>query len=700
MKITILCLLLFPFLISGQSIYTGYKPVEKNGKWGFFDDYDNKLVIDYRYDGARQFQGRRAIVKLGDKYGLIDLRGKYIISPTYEDITMLFNQNNEIELKDYYFAKQNDSWGVINEIMETIIPFDYDSLALTVDEQPVWGKFNPKNVQAKALKNGKWGIINFSNVVVVPFKYDDVKNLGKAELYAYEGGNKKSLAKYLGGTNKNSFMEFDYSPNSYWVKKGNKNFVLRNGKKVDIPVGNYNQIIEYTNSEQPLYLVNINGNWGLADEEKLLTAVTYETLSTYFDNVFKFKKQNKYGFLNHKGKVLYPATFSNVLSHVVYITDSLQLNTTSNLIDNSFTKLLLPDSTLKISTLIGGFKVGKKISKHKTLYGLMDEYGELVVPYQYEHIRDFSYDIKNPSNMYVVQKNQAYGIINNKSEEILPVQYEDINNVRVHRPLELVIVKDSITDKYGVLELKTKKWLIEPVNEELIQIEEGYINDITHHDKITYDFAGNKISYGGYEKRDGNVVMKDGKWGVVDDNDEMLIPCQYDEVTPLGEFFVVGKKGFNWTRGLIDSSNNLILPIEYTYIFECKNLLKLSKHPKWAVATKSGELITDFVYDKIHCKYSGDIIEVYQNDKVGALDIHGKNILPVEYKEVKNRGIYIRLFTDGKYGLAHLDGNIILPCQYDDIRLSTTMDLTYIPVRIGNDWIFVNQKGDKVAKRF
>lgn len=692
MKIILFTILsLFPLFMNSQSMFDEPKPIEQNGKWGYIDPYEDKVIIDYQYDGARPFREQKGIVRMGRKYGVVDRMGKFIISPEYEDLGMLFNQNNQIFLNDYYFAKQNNKWGVVDENLKIMLPFEYDSLAVTIDEKMKWGRFNPRNVQLKALKKGKWGIIDFTGQTLMPFKYDNIFNLGKSEQFFYEGNDKKSLIKTLGQlkSNRNGEMEFAYFSNIYFVKQGDKNFILNKSEKIRLPKGRYDKLVKYINANQPLYLVGKGEKWGIMNEQKLITAIKYQAILSYYDDVFRFKENDKYGFFNIEGHILYPATFSSTYSHIVRTGEQ------GDLIDNTFTKTLLPDSLVVINPLLEGVKIGKIISSYKKLQGVMDKYGNIVIPCKYDYIYDFSLDVDNPSNMYVVQKEPNYGIIDNQDKEILPIRYKNINSVEHHRPDEVVIAKDTATNKYGLLEIQTQNWIIEPVNERLYQLEEGYATALDVDMKIIYDLSGNKISHDKYDKRNGNLVKKDGKWALLDDNDKILIPFEYDVMISLGDFFVIGGE---WALGMVDSTNQIIIPIKYTSILECKDLLSIEKYSKWAIANKNGEFITDFIYDQISCQYTGDIIKVYQGGKIGALNKQGQQILPIEYNEIENYDIYLKLFKNGKFGMAHLNGNIILSCEYDDLRLS--YDLSYIPVRVGNEWMFVNQKGERVKKRF
>ena len=57
----------------------------EDGKWGYINK-EGALVIDCKYDNVAPFYGNVAKVCVGDKWGIIDNTGKYLITPQYVNI--------------------------------------------------------------------------------------------------------------------------------------------------------------------------------------------------------------------------------------------------------------------------------------------------------------------------------------------------------------------------------------------------------------------------------------------------------------------------------------------------------------------------------------------------------------------------------------------------------------------------------------
>lgn len=70
----------------------------REGKWGYIDK-SGKLIIDYKFDVALEFENGKAVVYIEDKAGVINSKGEYLIKPQYDYI--LNDGENFIIEKDY-----------------------------------------------------------------------------------------------------------------------------------------------------------------------------------------------------------------------------------------------------------------------------------------------------------------------------------------------------------------------------------------------------------------------------------------------------------------------------------------------------------------------------------------------------------------------------------------------------------------------
>ena len=98
----------------------GLAAVQKAGNWGYINGA-NKEIIAFQYDYARRFKQGRAIVKVGEYYGLIDEKGNFVVKPTYFDL-MPYELDGEL-----YYISRNHTFlsGIINSNGEEVLPHQF-----------------------------------------------------------------------------------------------------------------------------------------------------------------------------------------------------------------------------------------------------------------------------------------------------------------------------------------------------------------------------------------------------------------------------------------------------------------------------------------------------------------------------------------------------------------------------------------------
>lgn len=227
-----------------KSIYSSNKYIVKeNGAYKIIDK-DKNVILDSGFDEIVGINGDNITIIKNNKYGVITTAGTEEISIKYEDLKYAFS--------DYYIAKENGKYGIVNLNNETVLDFDnsnithriesgiievekeneietriYDSelnLRLTgiiSDIDNVKGyikirmeneykyynfKFEEKsnsellnNDIYLSKKDGKYGYIDSTGKVVVDYIYDDAKELNQ---YKYAAVKQNGLWGAIDGTGK------------------------------------------------------------------------------------------------------------------------------------------------------------------------------------------------------------------------------------------------------------------------------------------------------------------------------------------------------------------------------------------------------------------------------------------------------------------------------------------------------------------
>ncbi|MBX2939799.1 MAG: WG repeat-containing protein [Ferruginibacter sp.] len=112
-----------------------------NGKYGFFDDEFDEVIIPAIYEMGGLFSKAEGLApaKLNGKWGFIDWMGKTVIPFQYEDASLFSFQDGKAAVK------LNGKWGFINPSNQVVVPFLYESVEV--------GLF--VNGYEKVKKNGK-----------------------------------------------------------------------------------------------------------------------------------------------------------------------------------------------------------------------------------------------------------------------------------------------------------------------------------------------------------------------------------------------------------------------------------------------------------------------------------------------------------------------------------------------------------------
>jgi len=187
-----------------------------------------------------------------------------------------------------------------------------------------------------------------------------------------------------------------------------------------------------------------------------------------------------------------------------------------------------------------------------------------------------------------------------------------------------------------------------------------------------------------------------GKFGFSDQDDHWVIAPTYDEITEFYEspFTFVKSKG-KW--GVIDHQNNIILPFVYSKVIIDEGFLGdeqntiVVKNGKYGVVSRStGKAVVECIYDKPFeftdgiIPYLGNLSVVYRNNKAGLLNEKGVEIVACNYDGGKipfpelDYDYYCLAKQGGKTGVIDTTGQLVVPCVYDEINPSEDLNVVDI----------------------
>lgn len=169
--------------------------------------------------------------------------------------------------------------------------------------------------------------------------------------------------------------------------------------------------------------------------------------------------------------------------------------------------------------------------------------------------------------------------------------------------------------------------------------QEGEVILSLSYDKIVPAFEGNYS------------VTKDGKWGFVNAKEEIVIPLEYDLTSDFIDDLCAVKIGDKW--GFINKSNEIVIPVEYDGCSDFRfGHAGVMKNQKWGAINKQNQEVMPFEWE--YLMSIGD----------GLFTMGQKSKIKVERPDILARYPYFGTpdYHLIKFGLINLEGKIIARC--------------------------------------
>lgn len=359
----------------------GLAAVCKDGKWGFIDKL-GKEIIPCVYDEVSDFKFGVSVVKSNEKEGIINKYGKSITPIKYDWIDSFSFGDSLVR------ASLNDNQGILNEEGKVIIPFEYEEI------------YNFKEGLAMARKDGKYGCIDRLNRVIIPFEYEG-GGLGDGFSEGLIALKKDGAYGYLDQQG-NVIIPFDernvgtpFSSGLATISKGGgPSIVLENGQLVH----------------------RIPDPFMMAFIDKSGTQVTdfykgeYEDFRNGYSVVTNGINRRK-GLIDRHGNMIVPMQYWLVASGwikdglvcVMYDTDKV-----------GFVNLRTGELTIPCEyDTTGGYAFSEGLwpVKKNGKCGFLNMSNHLVIPFIYDHARDFH------EGFSVVEKYGKYGYVDRYGDD-------------------------------------------------------------------------------------------------------------------------------------------------------------------------------------------------------------------------------------------------------------------------------------------
>lgn len=496
--------------------------------------------------------------------------------------------------------------------------------------------------------NGKSGVIDKTGKTIIEpqYEYIQIPNPEQAVFVCYESNN---TSKVLNGNNKEILTKY-------------KNIQAISNNNTSINNTYQTQVLRYC----------VDGKYGLISiSGKEIVPAIYESIETleYKDGILKVKKDGKYGLIDINGNEIVKTEFNSIATDGYYNIDSkydkagyiINIRTDEGyrygyinykgrqILDTIYTNIkriteLKDDNLIYLITYNNG-KAG--VLKN----------GQTLIENEYENI-----EFDSVNNIFVLQKNAKQGVYDLEGNMILPIQYENITFAGKY----LNANKDGkllVFDVTGTLQNEDSYKSLDTVADGKYSITINRSNQYGVIDSNKTNILENKYSYIEYTFDNYFIVSLEGKSGVLDANNNIIIPVEKDIIQNI--------RGTNMIQ-VIDSATN-------TSEFYNKKMEKVAtqndariyiKDNYIEVASANNIEYFDFDGNKQEANkiFNGNKIFAKQQDgKWGYVDKDGNTVVEFKYEMATNINEYgfgaIKL--NGKWGVIDKDANIIKEPTYE-----------------------------------
>lgn len=444
--------------VQAISIYTNVNltPYEKsvltykeNGKYGLIN-LEGKQITKPVYDEISSINYKEGtfLVKQNELEGIINMKGKVIIKCEYESVTS----------DNYYSENGNKKQAgfIVSKKTEDGYRYGYANYRGTIILNPIYTQLervteiaNEKGVYFIAFKNGQAGLLK-NNKEILNYEYEDIQYNVLGSIFVTKRNGKYGAVNQEGTTV--LYPEYDnvYTGGMYLNALKDKDIFIfdLNGNKIET-----NEVSK-TKTENANYYITIdkNNKYKVVDsKDNIIIDKDYTYIEYLPGDYFIVERDSKSGIIDSNGKSVIELKYDSISR--INETDILQMETNKNIalynlnmkeivsMDNAIVKevkdekayiLLYSDTDFKYLDKKGNILTSQNLFENNSLFakningkwGFVDKDGNLKVQNDYELVTDF-----NKYGFAGIKKDGKWGSINQNGEVVQKPTYDLKRNI-------------------------------------------------------------------------------------------------------------------------------------------------------------------------------------------------------------------------------------------------------------------------------
>lgn len=416
---------------------------KKNELYGLIN-LDGKRLTEPIYEEVSSLKNRpgRILVKKDDRYGVLDTNGKVVVPVLYYSIIGDEYCEEENGYQNTGFIVSNKSktgilYGYYNSNGRKILETKYESISRILE-------YNDNSTYLIVMLNGKKGVLK-NGRKLIDLNYQDVMYSRNSKIFIVNKNGKYGFfAKNGKEILEPKYEAYEIAGEYISVKENDKNVLYDiNGNYIDQK--NYKSILEVGNSSYFIAISEKDNSYSILSKDVNIEN-NYKNISYLFDNLFTFTNQEgKCGIIDAtKGEVI-DAKYDLILK--VDGIDAIEAR------ENDGTATIYSRDLQEICTMSGA--IVENINKNfavvynQTERVYIDLYGNTV-----ENTKVYPND-----KLYAFNKDEKWGFINKEGKAIIEPEYDMVTELNEYGFAG--IYKDG---RWGVIN-EEGKVIVEPIYE-------------------------------------------------------------------------------------------------------------------------------------------------------------------------------------------------------------------------------------------
>jgi hypothetical protein len=207
------------------------------------------------------------------------------------------------------------------------------------------------------------------------------------------------------------------------------------------------------------------------------------------------------------------------------------------------------------------------------------------------------------------------------------------------------------------------------------------------------------------------MVKKNGKWGVIDGQEHLVLPCVYEEIRFSRQGFILFREHGLW--GFMRPDSSVFVEPIFTNIREFNDngneavvaVIEPAKRGAWSLVDTTGKAVSDETFADVGLFFDRVAPAAAMNKKWGLVNTQGAWVLQPQFAAVENfcphgfARIHKNELSNGRFsgsGYVNTDGEVVVEPKYTFVSPKSPDGLQAIRTSKGNG--FINMKGDVVIE--